>query len=58
MPGPANEVPSRAPRRLRERIRYLHYSRSTEDIYVYWCRTFIRFHGLRHPRDMPANGAS
>ena len=37
---------------LRERIRYLHYSRSTEDIYVYWCRTFIRFHGLRHPRDM------
>lgn len=37
---------------LRERIRYLHYSRSTEDIYVYWCRSFIRFHGLRHPRDM------
>ncbi|MGN7873630.1 phage integrase N-terminal SAM-like domain-containing protein [Roseateles sp. 22389] len=36
----------------RERIRYLHYSRSTEDIYVYWCRAFIRFHGLRHPRDM------
>jgi integron integrase len=37
---------------LRERIRYLHYSRSTEDIYVYWCRAFIRFHGLRHPREM------
>jgi integron integrase len=37
---------------LRERIRYLHYSRSTEDIYVYWCRSFIRFHALRHPRDM------
>ena len=47
--------PLRAPRlldQLRERIRYLHYSRSTEDIYVYWCRSFIRFHGLRHPRDM------
>lgn len=38
--------------RLRERIRYLHYSRSTGDIYVYWCRAFIRFHGLRHPREM------
>jgi len=37
---------------LRERIRYLHYSRSTEDVYVYWCRAFIRFHGLRHPREM------
>jgi integrase len=37
---------------LRERIRYLHYSRSTEDIYVYWPRAFIRFHGLRHPREM------
>lgn len=37
---------------LRERIRYMHYSRSTEDIYVYWCRAFIRFHGLRHPREM------
>jgi integrase len=34
---------------LRERIRYLHYSIRTEDVYVYWVRTFIRFHGLRHP---------
>ncbi|MCV2422688.1 integron integrase [Paucibacter sp. DJ2R-2] len=37
---------------LRERIRLLHYSRSTEQAYVHWCRAFIRFHGLRHPRDM------
>lgn len=37
---------------LRERIRLLHYSRSTEQAYVYWCRAFIRFHGLRHPRDL------
>lgn len=55
-PGPAHRLPAlTAPRlldQLRERIRYLHYSRSTEDIYVYWCRSFIRFHGLRHPRDM------
>ena len=23
-----------------------------DSIYVYWCRAFIRFHGLRHPREM------
>jgi site-specific recombinase XerD len=32
----------------------LHYTRSTEEAYVYWCKAFIRFHGLRHPRDMGA----
>lgn len=37
---------------LRERIRYLHYSRRTEDAYVFWCRAFIRWHGLRHPAEM------
>lgn len=37
---------------LRERIRFLHYSRSTEAAYVFWARAFIRHHGLRHPRDL------
>jgi len=37
---------------LRERIRLLHYSRRTEEAYVYWCRSFIRFHGIRHPADL------
>ncbi|OYU00613.1 MAG: hypothetical protein CFE40_01095 [Burkholderiales bacterium PBB1] len=37
---------------LRERIRYLHYSRRTEEAYVYWVRAFIRWHGLRHPAEM------
>jgi integron integrase len=37
---------------LRERLRYLHYSLRTEDAYVYWVRFFIRFHSLRHPREM------
>jgi integron integrase len=37
---------------LRERLRYVHYSLSTERSYVYWVRGFIRFHGLRHPREM------
>src|SRR5690606_5222644 len=36
--------------RLRERIRYLHYSLRTEQAYVYWARAFVRYHGMRHPR--------
>jgi integron integrase len=49
--------PLKAPRlmdQVRERIRYLHYTRSTEQVYVHWCKAFIRFHGLKHPRDMGA----
>ena len=44
--------PLRAPRLLdqvRERARLLHYSLRTEQAYVQWCRSFIRYHGLRHP---------
>lgn len=37
---------------VRDRIRYLHYSIRTEDAYVYWIRSFIHFHGKRHPKDM------
>jgi len=32
-------------------IRYLHYSRRTKEADVYWGKSFIRFHGLKHPRD-------
>ena len=35
-------------------IRRLHYSPKTEDAYVHWIRTFIRFHKRRHPREMGA----
>jgi len=38
--------------RLRERLRYAHYSLRTEKTYVYWARLFIRFHKMRHPKDM------
>ncbi|HVL77320.1 MAG TPA: integron integrase [Noviherbaspirillum sp.] len=31
-----------------------HYSLSMEKAYVYWCRWYVRFHDLRHPRDMGA----
>lgn len=45
---------------LRERIRYMHYSISTEQVYVYWVRFFIRWSGrggaMRHPRDIGAPG--
>ena len=45
---------------LRERIRYMHCSLSTEPVYVYWVRFFIRWSGhhggaMRHPRDMGAS---
>jgi integron integrase len=45
----------RSPRllgQLRERIRYDHYSLKTEQSYVHWARRFIRFHELRHPKEM------
>jgi integron integrase len=39
---------------LRERIRTLHYSLRTERAYEQWVRRFIRFHGMRHPRELGA----
>ena len=43
---------------VRERIRYLHYSLSTEKTYLYWVRFFVLWHGrtagMTHPRDMGA----
>jgi site-specific recombinase XerD len=43
---------------LRERIRYMHYSLSTEQVYVYWVRFFIRWSArsgeMWHPRDLGA----
>ena len=41
---------------VRERIRYLHYSLSTEKVYLHWVKFFVRWHGrdgrMKHPRDM------
>ena len=37
---------------LRDRLRYMHYSIRTEEVYIHWVRAFIRFHGVRHPRLM------
>lgn len=40
---------------VRRCIRDKHYSLRTEEAYVYWARWYIRFHGLKHPRNMGAN---
>lgn len=37
---------------VRDAIRLKHYSLSTEKSYLYWIRFFIRFHQLRHPREL------
>ena len=37
---------------LRVAIRTRHYSPGTEEAYVQWVRRFIRFCGLRHPREL------
>ncbi len=41
---------------VRERIRYMHYSLSTEKTYLHWIKFFVRWHGrngaMRHPREM------
>lgn len=46
-----------APRLLdqvRAKLRLKHYAYSTEKTYCDWIKRFIRWHGLRHPRDMGA----
>jgi integron integrase len=40
--------------RIREKMRYKHYSLRTEESYVGWYRRFVRFHGLRHPDELGA----
>lgn len=40
--------------RTREVMRTQHYALATERSYVYWIRSFTRFHRGRHPRDLGA----
>ena len=52
--APAAGTP-RQPRlldRLREALRVHNYSLRTEQAYVSWAERYIRFHRLRHPRDL------
>ncbi len=40
--------------RLTAELRTRHYSPRTEEAYLHWFFRFVRFHGLRHPRDLGA----
>ena len=40
--------------KMREVMRFKHYSLRTEECYVGWYRQFVRFHELRHPEEMGA----
>jgi hypothetical protein len=40
--------------RVRDAIRTRHYSRRTEDAYMYWIRRYIVFHRKVHPSTMGA----
>ncbi len=54
-PSPGDLPPLRSARvldQLRERCRLLHYSLRTEEVYAYWVKAFIRFHGRRHPAEL------
>ncbi len=49
-------TPELHPTRLMDQVRHIlrlkHYSDATERSYVYWILTYIRFHKLRHPREL------
>ena len=47
--------PARAPKlvqRYREELQARHYARRTVATYEQWLRRFLRFHDLRHPREL------
>ncbi|TQN51104.1 phage integrase N-terminal SAM-like domain-containing protein [Acidithiobacillus thiooxidans] len=49
-PDPSN--PPKLLDQLRARIRTMHYSIRTEEVYTDWVRRFILFHRKRHPQNM------
>ncbi len=44
----------RLEQKIREVMRFKHMGIRTEDAYVGWYQRFVRFHGLKHPREMGA----
>ena len=52
---PSMTNPNRPPgliQRYREELQARHYARRTVATYEQWLRRFLRFHGMRHPREM------
>ena len=37
---------------LVDKIRLKHYSKSTEQTYYYWCKSYILYHNKKHPKNM------
>jgi len=37
---------------VRDKIRFKHYSYSTERTYVHWIKNYILFHNKKHPVEM------
>jgi len=54
---PTNTAPA-SPKKLldqvHDKIRFKHYSLSTENTYLAWIKQFILYHGKRHPAEMGA----
>ena len=55
MDTPARGIPPVKPKLLdlvRAELRKRHYSLRTEEAYTGWIRDYIKYHGIRHPREM------
>ena len=39
---------------VQDTMRKKYYAKRTEETYIFWIKAFIRFHKLRHPKDMGA----
>jgi len=51
--GPmAEHNPPKLIDQLTDELRTRHYSKRTEQAYVLWVKRYIRFHKMRHPKDM------
>jgi len=54
----SNQAPNEGPKekklldRMRDVLRRKHYSLRTEEAYVGWAYRYIKFHRMRHPKDM------
>lgn len=53
-PGLGAAAPGSLLGRVRERIRFKHYSIRTEQAYCDWIKRFVLFHGKRHPSTLGA----
>ncbi|MFA6313246.1 MAG: phage integrase N-terminal SAM-like domain-containing protein [Sterolibacterium sp.] len=58
LPAVAGEPPLAQQRRLlpslRDALRLRRYSLKTEKAYSHWVKRYVRFHRMRHPKDMGA----